>query len=94
MNFYFFRKSARNFNPTMLTAAKVGIVEVEEIVKLGEIDPDQVHLPGIYVDRILLGKDYQKRIEVFNLSGHGVYLFIYFYKLPLSEKNRIQGIHR
>ncbi|KAK6643760.1 Succinyl-CoA:3-ketoacid coenzyme A transferase 1, mitochondrial [Polyplax serrata] len=58
-----FRKSARNFNPTMLTAAKIGVVEVEEIVNLGEIPPDQVHLPGIYVDRILLGKTYEKRIE-------------------------------
>lgn len=48
----------------MLTAAKVGVVEVEEIVNLGDIPPDQVHLPGIYVDRILLGKNYEKRIEV------------------------------
>lgn len=62
------RKSARNFNPTMLTAAKIGVVEVEEIVNLGEIPPDQVHLPGIYVDRILLGKTYEKRIEV-NYDG-------------------------
>lgn len=59
-----FRKSARNFNPTMLTAAKVGIVEVEEIVNIGDIDPHHVHLPGIFVDRILLGKNYEKRIEV------------------------------
>lgn len=58
------RKSARNFNPTMLTAAKVGIVEVEEIVNTGDIDPEHVHLPGIFVDRILLGKNYEKRIEV------------------------------
>ena len=48
----------------MLTAARVGVVEVEEIVGLGDIPPDQVHLPGIYVDRILLGKNYEKRIEV------------------------------
>lgn len=59
-----FRKSARNFNPTMLTAAKIGIVEVEEIVNLGDISPEEVHLPGIYVDRIVLGEKYEKRIEV------------------------------
>ncbi|KAL0271663.1 UNVERIFIED_CONTAM: hypothetical protein PYX00_008684 [Menopon gallinae] len=58
-----FRKSARNFNPTMLTAAKIGVVEVEEIVNIGDIEPDQVHLPGIFVDRVLLGKNYEKRIE-------------------------------
>ncbi|CAH1966544.1 unnamed protein product [Acanthoscelides obtectus] len=46
-----FRKSARNFNPPMARAAKTTIVEVEEIVKIGDIDPDQVHLPGIFVDR-------------------------------------------
>ncbi|CAG9773081.1 unnamed protein product [Ceutorhynchus assimilis] len=58
-----FNKSARNFNPTMARAAKVTIVEVEEIVELGCIPPDQVHVPGIYVDRIVLGEKYEKRIE-------------------------------
>ncbi|XP_066146602.1 succinyl-CoA:3-ketoacid coenzyme A transferase 1, mitochondrial [Euwallacea fornicatus] len=58
-----FNKSARNFNPTMAKAAKVTIAEVEEIVDLGSIAPDQVHLPGIYVDRIILGEKYEKRIE-------------------------------
>lgn len=58
-----FNKSARNFNPTMARAAKITIVEVEEIVELGSIPPDQVHLPGIYVDRIVKGQDYEKRIE-------------------------------
>jgi len=48
----------------MCTAAKTTIVEVEEIVENGSIDPDQVHVPGIYVDRIVLGKDYIKKIEV------------------------------
>jgi len=48
----------------MCTAAKTTIVEVEEIVENGDIDPDQVHVPGIYVDRIVLGKDYVKKIEV------------------------------
>ena len=60
-----FRKSARNFNPVMAKAAKVSIVEVEEIVPLGSLDPDQIHLPGIYVDRIIKGSCYEKRIEVY-----------------------------
>ncbi|XP_029044317.2 succinyl-CoA:3-ketoacid coenzyme A transferase 1, mitochondrial [Osmia bicornis bicornis] len=58
-----FRKSARNFNPVMCKAAKVAIAEVEEIVEIGEIDPDHVHLPGIYVDRIVKGTKYEKRVE-------------------------------
>lgn len=61
-----FRKSARNFNPTMLKAAKVGIVEVEEIVDIGCLDPNEVHLPGIFVHRIIKGEKYEKRIEVRN----------------------------
>lgn len=48
----------------MCAAAKTTIVEVEEIVEIGAIDPDQVHVPGIYVNRIVLGKDYIKKIEV------------------------------
>ncbi|MCX8033273.1 MAG: CoA transferase subunit A [Thermoleophilia bacterium] len=58
-----YRKSARNFNPVMATAARVVIAEVEELVEPGEIDPDQVHTPGIYVDRILKGERYEKWIE-------------------------------
>lgn len=57
-------KSARNFNAIMCAAGKTTIVEVEEIVETGSIDPDQVHVPGIYVNRIVLGKDYIKKIEV------------------------------
>lgn len=57
-----FRKTSRNFNPTMATAAKVTIVEVEQLVEPGEIDPDQVHLPSIYVKRIILSQA-EKRIE-------------------------------
>lgn len=57
-----FRKTSRNFNPMMATAAKVTIVEVEQLVEPGEIDPDQVHLPSIYVKRIILSKA-EKRIE-------------------------------
>ncbi len=58
-----FRKTARNFNPMMATAAAKTLVEVEHLVEPGEIDPDHVHTPGIYVDRILQGVDYEKRIE-------------------------------
>ena len=58
-----FRKTARNFNPVMATAGKVTIVEVEEIVEAGQLDADAIHTPGVYVDRIILGKNYEKRIE-------------------------------
>ena len=58
-----YRKTARNFNPIMATAAKITIVEVEEIVEIGEIDPDAVHTPGIFVKRIFKTKNQQKRIE-------------------------------
>ena len=58
-----YRKTARNFNPMMATAGKVTIAEVEEIVEPGELDPDTVMTPGIYVQRVVLGAAYQKRIE-------------------------------
>jgi 3-oxoacid CoA-transferase subunit A len=58
-----YRKTARNFNPMMATAGKATIVEVEEIVEPGQFDPDQIHTPGIFVDRVFVGKDYEKRIE-------------------------------
>ncbi|KAG9509156.1 Succinyl-CoA:3-ketoacid coenzyme A transferase 1, mitochondrial [Fragariocoptes setiger] len=58
-----FRMSARNFNHTMCKAAKVSIVEVEEIVEIGELDPDQIHVPAIYVDRVIKGEHYEKRVE-------------------------------
>jgi 3-oxoacid CoA-transferase subunit A len=58
-----YRKTARNFNPMMATAAKITIVEVEELVEPGEIDPDHVVTPGIFVQRILKGSGYEKRIE-------------------------------
>src|SRR5579864_409264 len=58
-----FRKTARNFSPMMATAAKVTIVEVEHLVEVGEIDPDQVMTPSIYVKRIFQGKGYENRIE-------------------------------
>ncbi|MCP8890621.1 CoA transferase subunit A [Sphingomonas faeni] len=58
-----FRKTARNFNPVMATAAKVTVVEVEEMVEAGTFDPDCIHTPGIYVDRIVLSTINEKRIE-------------------------------
>src|SRR5579872_7445584 len=58
-----FRKTARNFSPMMATAAKVTIVEVEHLVEVGELDPDQVMTPSIYVKRIFQGKGYENRIE-------------------------------
>lgn len=58
-----FRKTARNFNPLAAMSGKITIAEVEELVPVGSIEPDQVHLPGIYVKRIFLGKNYEKRIE-------------------------------
>ena len=58
-----YRKTARNFNPNMATAGTVTIAEVEEIVEAGTFDPDNIHTPGIYVDRIIVGTAYEKRIE-------------------------------
>ena len=58
-----FRGTARNFNPDMAKAGRVCIAEVEEIVPAGSIDPDQVHLPGVYVHRLIKGPKYEKRIE-------------------------------
>ncbi|RDE05616.1 CoA transferase subunit A [Sphingomonas aracearum] len=58
-----FRKTARNFNQPMATAGKVCVAEVEEIVPVGALDPDQIHLPGIYVNRLILGAPYDKKIE-------------------------------
>jgi 3-oxoacid CoA-transferase subunit A len=58
-----YRKTARNFNPMMAAAAKVTIVEVEELVEVGSLDPDKIMTPSIYVDRIFQGVNYEKRIE-------------------------------
>jgi 3-oxoacid CoA-transferase subunit A len=58
-----FRKTARNFNPMAATAGKITIAEVEELVEVGDLEPDQIHTPGIYVQRIFQGREYQKRIE-------------------------------
>ena len=58
-----FRKTARNFNPLAAVAGKITIAEVEEMVGAGELDPDEIHTPGIYVQRVLVGTPYEKRIE-------------------------------
>jgi len=58
-----FRKTARNFNVPAATCGKVCVVEVEEIVKAGELDPDCIHLPGVFVNRMVLGAPYDKKIE-------------------------------
>jgi 3-oxoacid CoA-transferase A subunit len=58
-----FKGTARNFNPMMAAAGKITIAEVEELVPAGELDPNQIHTPGVYVQRIFEGKNYEKRIE-------------------------------
>ena len=66
-----FRKTARNFNPACAMAGKVCVVEVEELVEVGAIDPDQVHLPGIYVHRIVVNPTPEKRIEQRTVRAEG-----------------------
>jgi len=58
-----YRETARNFNPVMATAGKITVAEVEELVPAGELDPNAIHTPGIFVDRIFQGENYEKRIE-------------------------------
>lgn len=62
-----YRKTARNFNPIMAMAGKITIVEVEELVQPGELAPDQIHTPAVFVQRIFQGKNYEKRIEQLTL---------------------------
>jgi 3-oxoacid CoA-transferase len=64
-----YHETARNFNPMIATCGKVTVAEVEELVAVGQLDPDQIHTPGIYVDRILQGARYEKRIEFRTLAG-------------------------
>jgi len=63
-----YKGTARNFNPMMAAAGKITIAEVEELVEVGELDPNYIHTPGIYVQRIFEGKNYQKRIEQKTIS--------------------------
>lgn len=66
-----YRKTARNFNPDMATAGKITVAEVEELVEVGELDPDQIHTPGIFVQRIVQSKDLEKRIEKVTTRAKG-----------------------
>jgi 3-oxoacid CoA-transferase subunit A len=66
-----YRSTARNFNPVMAMAGKITIAEVEELVPAGELDPDHIHTPGIYVHRIFEGKNYEKRIEQRTVKQRG-----------------------
>ncbi|MDO8900856.1 MAG: CoA transferase subunit A [Phenylobacterium sp.] len=65
-----YRMTARNFNPMMATAGKVTLAEVEELVEVGRFDPDHIHTPGIYVDGVLGGAAYEKRIEQRTIRQH------------------------
>jgi 3-oxoacid CoA-transferase subunit A len=58
-----YKRTARNFNPMMAMAGKITVAEVEELVEPGELDPDEIHTPGIFVNRIFKGSSYEKRIE-------------------------------
>ncbi len=64
-----FRKTARNFNPMIATCGRFTVAEVEELVEPGELDPDHIHTPGIYIDRIVQGERYEKRIEFRTVAG-------------------------
>ena len=71
-----YRKTARNFNPVMATAGKVTVAEVEHLVEPGEIDPDHIHTPGIFVQRIVHYPSYEKRIEQRTVQEAGRLKFI------------------
>src|SRR2546429_140377 len=64
-----YRKTSRNFNPMIATCGKVCVAEVEQLVEVGKLDPDQIHTPGIFVDRIIQGTKYEKRIEFRTVQG-------------------------
>ena len=64
-----YRKTSRNFNPMIATCGKITVAEVEQLVKTGDLDPDHIHTPGIYVDRIMQGGHYEKRIEFRTVAG-------------------------
>src|SRR3954466_2566324 len=64
-----YRMTSRNFNPMIASCGKICVAEVEQLVEVGELDPDQIHTPGIYVDRIIQGPKYEKRIEFRTIQG-------------------------
>jgi len=65
-----YKNTARNFNPMMAMAGKITIAEVEELVEPGQLDPNHIHTPGIFVQRIFQGKNYEKRIEQRTVRKH------------------------
>ena len=67
-----FKETAQNFNPLMAMAGKITIAEVEELLPLGEIPPHEIHLPGLFVQRIYRGGSYQNQIEILKLKGEGI----------------------
>ena len=67
-----YRQTARNFNPMIATCGRITIAEVEELVEVGQLDPDHIHTPGIFVDRIIQGTNYEKRIEMRTVQGAAV----------------------
>src|SRR5436305_7342921 len=67
-----YRKTSRNFNPMIASCGKICVAEVEQLVEIGELDPDQIHTPGIFVNRIVQGEKYEKRIEFRTLQGAAV----------------------
>src|SRR6202030_3174024 len=67
-----YRETSRNFNPMIATCGKVCIAEVEQLVEIGQLDPDQIHTPGIFVDRIIQGENYEKRIEFRTVQGAAI----------------------
>ncbi len=66
-----YNKTARNFNPVMATAAKITIAEVEEIVENGQLDPNNIHTPSVYINRLIQGQNYEKRIEKITTRERG-----------------------
>ena len=71
-----YRKTARNFNPMMATAGRVTVAEVEHLVEVGELEPDQIHTPGIFVQRIVQGHDYARRIEQRTVRKRGSHALV------------------
>jgi 3-oxoacid CoA-transferase subunit A len=71
-----YRRTARNFNPMMATAGRISVAEVEELVPVGTLDPDQVHTPGIYIQRIVQGAAYRKPIENRTVRKRGAYAVV------------------
>lgn len=83
-----YRKTSRNFNPLAAMAGKITIAEVEEIVEVGELDPDHIHTPGVFVQRVLVGENYDKRIERLTVKKGKYNGYKTKNCQPSSERNR------